>query len=140
MGRTLVHGNHVPGMYDAQARTIDPGVASNQVFEKGSLADEDQMQRGSLTQAGETGRNNTAGTGVPTHCIDSDERSGQELLVGALVDHFAATVETVRGDVVAQVYLTGALLDGQGIRLKRIMGATHIASGTGFFVLLNSHN
>src|SRR3546814_4052775 len=40
-----------------------------------------------FSQTGQTGRNNAVGTEVPTHCIDRDDRSGQGLLVSALVDH-----------------------------------------------------
>ena len=67
------------------------------------------MQRGVFSQAGKAGRNNAVGTEVPTHCVDRDDRSGQGLLVSALVDHLATTVETVRGNVVTQVNFTGAL-------------------------------
>src|SRR3546814_800994 len=92
-----------------------------------------------FSQTGQTGRNNAVGTEVPTHCIDRDDRSGQGLLVSALVDHLATTVETVRGHVVTQVNFTGALFHGQSVRLESVMGTTHVTGGTGFFVLLNSH-
>src|SRR5690606_525756 len=108
-------------------------------FEKRGLADEDQMKRGEFSQAGNTGWNNAMGTEVPTHCINRD-RSGQGLLVGALVDHFATTVHAFRRYVVAQVNFTGALLDGQSVGLESVVGTAHVAGRAGFFVLLNSHN
>jgi len=80
------------------------------------------------------------GTEVPTHCINRDDRSGQGLLVSALIDHFATTVNTFRRYVVTQVNFTGALLNGQSVTLKGVVRTTHVAGGTGFFVLLNSHN
>lgn len=70
-------------------------MLDDKLFEKGGLADEDQMQRGAFSQTGQTGRNNAVGTEVPP-IIDRDDRSGQGLLVSALVDHLATTVETVR--------------------------------------------
>tara|TARA_R100001244_G_scaffold4638_1_gene5844 strand:+ start:17880 stop:18263 length:384 start_codon:yes stop_codon:yes gene_type:complete len=123
-----------------QTRAIDSGMLSKQIFNKGGLANQDQVQRGVFSQTGNAGRNNAVGTEVPTHCINRDDRSGQGLLVSALVDHFATTVHTFRRYVVAQVNFTGALLDGQGITLEGIVRTTHVAGGTGFFVLLNSHN
>jgi hypothetical protein len=97
------------------------------------------MQRGDFSQTLQAGWNNAVGTEVPTHCINRDNKSGQGLLVSALVDHFATTVNTFRRYVVTQVNFTGALLDRQGIGLQGIVRATHVTSGTGFFVLLNSH-
>src|SRR5690606_26994078 len=103
-------------------------------------ADEGQMQRGDLRQTSEASWNNAVGTEVPTHCINRDDRSGQGLLVSALVDHLATTVHAFRRNVVAQVNFTSGLFHGQSVRLKSIVGATHVTRGTGFFVLLNSHN
>jgi hypothetical protein len=125
---------------DLQALTISRGNAGDEFFEKGSLADEDQVERREFGQTGDTGRNNAAGTEVPAHCINRDDRGGQGLLVSALVDHFATAVETVRGNVVAQVNFTGALLNGQCVGIESIVGTTHVACRAGFFVLLNSHN
>jgi hypothetical protein len=39
LGRALVHTHDFAGMGNTQARTIDTGVASNQGFKKGGLAD-----------------------------------------------------------------------------------------------------
>jgi len=126
-------------MLDAQARAIHTGDTSEQFFNQGSLADEDQVQRGEFGQTGDAGWNNAVGTEVPTHCINRDDRSGQDLLVSALVDHFATTVNAFRRYVVAQVNFTGALLNGQSVSLESVMRTTHVTGGTGFFVLLNSH-
>ena len=134
-----MHANRFISMSDLQTRTIGPRVQGNDFFDKGGLTDEGQMQRGDLSQTLETGRNNAARTEVPAHCIDRDDRSGQDLLVSALVDHFTTTVETFRGNMVAQVNFTSALFHGQGVRLERVVRTAHIAGGTGFFVLLNSH-
>ncbi len=139
LSRAFSHTNDFRRIDDFQARTIDPRMLGDKLFEKGRLADKDQMQRGAFSQTGQTGRNNAVGTEVPTHCIDRDDRSGQGLLVSALVDHLATTVETVRGHVVTQVNFTGALFHGQSVRLESVMGTTHVTGGTGFFVLLNSH-
>ncbi|MCP1603500.1 hypothetical protein J2T46_001430 [Pseudomonas citronellolis] len=127
-------------MLDVQARAVDRGNAGAEFFEEGSLTDEDQLQSGVLGQEGNAGRNNAVGTEVPTHCINRDDWCGQGLLVRALVYDLAAAIETVRGDVVAQVDFTGALFHGQSVRIERIVGTTHVTSGTGFFVLLNSHD
>ena len=113
-------------------------MTGDQFFEKGSLANENQMQRGDFGQGGDAGRNNAVGTEVPTHGIYSNDQSGQGLLVGALVDDFATTIETVRRHVVAQMHFASALLDRQSIGFESVVGATHVACGTGFFVLLNS--
>jgi hypothetical protein len=115
-------------------------MISDQRFENGGLADENQPQGGMFGQTVNAGRNNAVGTEVPTHCIDRDDRSGQGLLVGALVDHLATTVDAFRGHVVTQVNFTGALFDGQRVGLEAIVGTTHVASGTRLFVLLNSHS
>jgi len=139
MSGALVHADHLAGVLDLQARAIDTRMEGNQFFEDGSLADKDQMKRGEFNQTGDAGWNNEMGTEVPTHCIDSDQ-SGQGLLVGALVDHFTAAVETFRRHVVTQVNFTGALLDGQSVGLESVVRTAHVAGGTGFFVLLNSHN
>src|SRR5690606_22374843 len=124
---------------DFQTCRIHPPISGYQFFKDGGSADEGQVQRGRFSQTVETGRNNAVGTEVPTHCIDRDDRSGQGLLVSALVDHLATTVETFRGNVVTQVNFSGALFHGQGVRHQRVVGTAHIAGGTGFFVLLNSH-
>jgi len=139
LSRPFSHTDDFRRIDDFQARTIDPRMLGDKLFEKGGLADEDQMQRGAFSQTRQTGRNNAVGTEVPTHCIDRDDRSGQGLLVSTLVDHLATTVETVRGYVVTQVDFTSALFHGQSVRLESVMGTTHITGGTGFFVLLNSH-
>src|SRR3990167_3684624 len=115
-------------------------MASNQFFEEGFLADEDQVQRGDFGQTGETGWNNAVGTEVPTHCINCDDRSGQDLLVSALVDHFTTTINAFRRHVVTQVYFTSAFLYGQSASVQCVVRTAHVAGGTGFFVLLNSHN
>ena len=133
-----MHVDHFIGMNNLQASAIKPWMPGDDVFDKGGLTNEDQVQRGNFSQTVKTGRDNATGTEVPAHCVDRDDRSRQDLLVSALVDHFTTTVETFRGNVVAQVNFTGALFHGQGIRLERVVRTTHITGGTGFFVLLNS--
>ncbi len=127
-------------MLDMQARAIHGRVPGKDFFDQRGMADEDQMKRGEFSQTGDAGWNNAVGTEVPTHCIDRDQRSGQGLLVSALVDHFATTVNAFRRNVVTQVHFTGALLNGQSTGLESVVGTAHVASGAGFFVLLNSHN
>jgi hypothetical protein len=127
-------------MLDLQALAINRRNTGDKFFEEGSLADEDQVKRGEFSQTGDAGWNNAAGTEVPAHCINRDDRGSQGLLGSALVDHFATAVETVRRNVVAQVNFTGALLYGQCVGFEGIVGTTHIACRAGFFVLLNSHN
>jgi len=120
--------------------TLDWRQFAQVFFDEGSLADKDQLKRGVLGQKGNAGRNNAVGTVVPTHCINRDDWCGQGLLVRALVYDLTAAIETVRGDVVTQVNFTGALFYGQSVRVQGIVGTTHVTSGTGFFVLLNSHD
>ncbi|MCY1343182.1 hypothetical protein D9M69_291930 [compost metagenome] len=127
-------------MLDTQTRAVDTGMVGKELFEKGGLTDEGQVQRGEFNQRSDAGRNNAVGTEVPTHCIDRDDRSGQGLLVCALVDHFAATVDAFRRNVVAQVNFTGGFFNRQGISREGIVGTTHVTGRAGFFVLLNSHN
>jgi hypothetical protein len=127
-------------MLNTQTGTIDAGIAGNQRFKQRGLADEDQVQRGVFSQTGDAGWNNAVGTEVPTHCINRDDRSGQDLLVSALIDHFTTTVNAFWRYVVTQVDFTGAFLDRQGAGVESIVRTTHVTGGTGFFVLLNSHN
>jgi len=127
-------------MLNAQTCTINAGIASNQGFKQRGLADEDQVQRRVFSQARDAGWNNAVGTEVPTHCINRDDRSGQDLLVSALVDHFTTTVNAFWRYVVTQVDFTGGFLDRQSAGLEGIVRTTHVTGGTGFFVLLNSHN
>jgi hypothetical protein len=127
-------------MLNLQPRSIKCRGAGDQFFKEGSLADKDQMQGGVFDQTGNTGRNNAAGTQVPAHCINRDDWSGQGLLVSALVNHFATTVNAFRRYMVAQVNFASALFDRQGVCFQSIVRTTHIAGRAGFFVLLNSHN
>ena len=113
-----------------QALPVERRIAGKEFFEEGRLTDEDQLRRGILDQEGNRGRNNAVGTEVPTHCINRDDWCGQGLLVGALVYYLTAAIEAVRGYVVAQVDFTGALFHGQSIGLERIVGTTHVTSGT----------
>jgi hypothetical protein len=55
------------------------------------------------------------------------------------LDYLAATVEAVRGNVMATMHLTGVAVLGQGRLAQRIVGTTHAALGTGFAILLNCH-
>lgn len=127
-------------MVNMYALTLDWRQFAQVFFDQRSLADKDQLKRGVLGQKRNTGRNNAVGTVVPTHCINRDDWRGQGLLVGALVYDLTAAIETVRGDVVTQVNFTGALFHGQSACVQSIVGTTHVTSGTGFFVLLNSHD
>lgn len=140
LGWTLVHTYDFARVLDVQTWPIDRRDAGAEIFKEGGLANEDQLQEGIPGQKGNTGRNNAVGTEVPTHCINRDDWCGQGLLVRALVYDLAAAIETVRGDVVAQMHFTGALFYGQSVRIESIVGTTHVTSGTGFFVLLNSHD
>ncbi|MCY1429144.1 hypothetical protein D9M71_450480 [compost metagenome] len=137
--RTFVHRNHFAGGMHKQTRPIHRGMLCNQRFDNGGQANENQLQGGMFGQTGNAGWNNAVGTVVPTHCINRDDRSGQGLLVSALVDHLATTVNAFRAYVVAQVNFTGALLDGQRASHEAIVRTTHVAGGTRLFVLLNSH-
>jgi hypothetical protein len=136
----IIHSDDFFGMLNKQTRAINTGMARNKRFNKSGLADEDQVQRGVFRQAGDTSWNNAVGTEVPTHCINRDDRSGQGLLVSALIDHFTTTVNAFWRNMVTQVNFTGSFLDRQGAGVKSIVRTTHITGGTGFFVLLNSHN
>src|SRR5690606_40484032 len=57
-----------------------------------------------------------------------------------LVHHLTATVETVRGHVVAQVGFTSGLIYGQCRAGQCIMRTTHATCGTSLLVLLYSHD
>jgi hypothetical protein len=98
------------------------------------------MQRGYSEQTGKGCLNNTVGTEVPTHCINSDDRSGQDLLVSALIDHLTTTVNAFWRNVVTQMHFTCGFLNRQGAGGKRVVRTAHVTGGTGFFVLLNCHN
>ncbi|AMK30138.1 hypothetical protein AWT69_001501 [Pseudomonas putida] len=104
------------------------------------MTDEGQVQRGGSRKAGNASLDNVAGTEVPAHCVDRDDLSGQGLLVGALVDHFATTVYAFWRYVVTQVYFTGALLYRQSFCRQGVVRTAHVTGRAGFFVLLNSHN
>lgn len=52
---------------------------------------------------------------------------------------FAATVETVRTDVVAQMGFAGIWLNGKGLCGQCVVCAAHATLGSGFSVLLYSH-
>jgi hypothetical protein len=136
----IIHADDLVSMLNSQARTINAGMAGNQGFNKFGLADKDQVQRGVFSQASYASWNNAVGTEVPTHCINRDDRSGQDLLVSALVDHFTTTVNAFWRYVVTQVDFTGGFLNRQGACSESIVRTTHVTGGTGFFVLLNSHN
>ncbi|MBB4862447.1 hypothetical protein HNP46_001285 [Pseudomonas nitritireducens] len=140
LGRTLVHRDDFTGVVNVKTLALDRRKAAQLFFYLGSLADKDQLEGSIFGQKGNAGRNNAVGTVVPTHCINRDDWCGQRLLVRAFVYDLAAAIETVRGDVVAQVNFTSALFHGQSARVQGIVRTTHVTSGTGFFVLLNSHD
>jgi hypothetical protein len=66
--------------------------------------------------------------------------SARVLLVVFGLQHFAATVETVRADVVTQVSLTSRWLNSQRRRSQKVVCTMHTALRRGLFVLLNSHD
>jgi hypothetical protein len=64
----------------------------------------------------------------------------RRLLVVFGLDDFAATVETVRADVVAQVRFAGGRLDSQVRGDEEIVRTVHAALGRGLLILLNCHD
>ncbi|EKG42278.1 hypothetical protein Pav013_1514 [Pseudomonas syringae pv. avellanae str. ISPaVe013] len=76
-------------------------MSRDEFFNKGGLADKGQVKRGSSCQAREACLNNVAGTEVPAHCVDRDDRSGQEITrqrpCRSLYDH-GIRLLAIRGD------------------------------------------
>jgi hypothetical protein len=64
----------------------------------------------------------------------------RRLLVVLGLEHFTATVETVRADVVTQVRLASGRLDSQVRRDEEVVRTVHAALGRGLFILLNCHD
>jgi hypothetical protein len=64
----------------------------------------------------------------------------RRLLVVFGLEHFTATIETVRADVVTEVRLTGGWLDTQLWCNQEIVRTVHAALRRGLLILLNCHD
>ena len=56
------------------------------------------------------------------------------------IQNLAATVKTVRADVMTQVHFTGRRLNRGGRRGQKVVSTVHATLGGGFLVLLNGHS
>src|SRR5690606_15099978 len=80
---------------------------------------------------------------LPTHRSDGPSGRTGSIFDGGVValdvDHLAATVVAILGDMVTQVGFTTGRIGSELLGGQRVMGAAHAAAGRGLATFLDSH-